>query len=244
MESGMPSHFFRYTARRAAYSSLLERFVNRVKPPTRLSEADQARLDDEHRGAHRAYIEATFGVLSRAALSATLTKFSRADAASMLDLGCGGGQQAEAAKCACFDRYVGVDLSSVAIETARERMASKRDEFPASCAFEVGSVGSYAPPDGERFDVIVFSEVLYYLGTAREGAAEVARSAPWLREGGLLCVSLKDDGKSHAILRELAKDNEFVRSVVFQEQMGRPRHRVRLNQERPAYLIAAMKPRA
>ncbi|MFG0274871.1 MAG: class I SAM-dependent methyltransferase [Phycisphaerales bacterium] len=239
----MPSHFFRYTARRAAYSSLFERVVNRLRPPTRLSEAHSAQVDAEHRGAHRAYIEATFGVQSRAALSAILTKFSRPESASMLDLGCGGGQQAEAARCAGFSRYLGVDLSSVAIETARERMASKPDEFPDSCAFETGSVGSWAPADDERFDVIVFSEVLYYLGTARDGADEVIRSAAWLREGGLLCVSLKDDGKSHAILRELAKGHEFVRSVVFQEQMGRPRHRVRLSQERPAYLIAAMRPR-
>ena len=97
----------------------------------------------------------------------------------VLDVGCG--------EAILFDhlwgfdpgRYLGCDLSAVAVDSARRRHPGLR--------LVVTPAESFRPEGGERFAAIVFNEVLYYLdrpGTVAENLAH--RLAP----GGVVIVSI------------------------------------------------------
>ena len=68
------------------------------------------------------------------------------------------------------------------------------------------------------FDLIVLSEVLYYLPTPDDAVTALRQCATWLDGGGLIVISLKDDGKSHAIVRQVAKQFAVLSSFLFQDQ--------------------------
>jgi len=97
--------------------------------------------------------------------------------AAVLDVGCGEGVLFERLLPHGYRRYVGVDVSAVAIA----RLADRHDEKTTFIAAD----GEYYEPD-ERFDLIVFNEVLYFF---RDPLAAVARYCGALRPDGLLLVS-------------------------------------------------------
>jgi 2-polyprenyl-3-methyl-5-hydroxy-6-metoxy-1,4-benzoquinol methylase len=105
-------------------------------------------------------------------------------AARVLDVGCGTGVLAQWLSSASISSYVGVDLSSVAIEQARQ------SNIPGA-QFAIADAATFEP--SQEFDVIVFNEMLYYLENPEEHVRRIARS---LAPGGLLIVSIwyHDDG--------------------------------------------------
>lgn len=77
--------------------------------------------------------------------------------ASILEIGSGEGHQSEHLARIC-DRLDGVDVSARAVERAQARVPHARfavGHLPASLPF--------APPDGDRYDLVVACEVLYYM---------------------------------------------------------------------------------
>lgn len=99
------------------------------------------------------------------------------DYAAILELGCGNGALARRLVC-LTRRYVGVDAVARAIEIARRRVPT------------ASFVQAYLPstfPVG-RFDLVVLSEILYFLDAAglRALAYEIRRSTP---DAELLCVN-------------------------------------------------------
>jgi 2-polyprenyl-3-methyl-5-hydroxy-6-metoxy-1,4-benzoquinol methylase len=100
-------------------------------------------------------------------------------AASVLDIGCGAGHLWSWLRQESQHRYLGVDISGVAIQQARQRALSSRAEF------RVGNATTFTPDD--RFDVIVFNEVLYYL-TQPELALQ--RYENFLTPKGVFVVSM------------------------------------------------------
>jgi 2-polyprenyl-3-methyl-5-hydroxy-6-metoxy-1,4-benzoquinol methylase len=97
--------------------------------------------------------------------------------AAVLDVGCGEGVLLKRLSPHGYRRYLGVDLSAVAIEKLQDR----RDEKTTFLAAD----GEYYTPT-ERFDVVVCNEVLYFF---RDPLAAVARYCNALTPGGLLLVS-------------------------------------------------------
>jgi trans-aconitate methyltransferase len=85
----------------------------------------------------------------------TLLRYLRGGA--LLDLGCATGTTGRGLPAGAFRRYIGVDLSLVAITLARQ-------ESPAH-TFHVGDIAAFTPD--EACDVILFRESLYYLPTAK-----------------------------------------------------------------------------
>lgn len=75
---------------------------------------------------------------------------------AVLDLGCGPGRTGLELRPGSFSRYLGVDISSVAVETARQQ-AHGRDDL----TYAQGDLMSYIPP--QRFDVILLGDSLYYV---------------------------------------------------------------------------------
>lgn len=108
--------------------------------------------------------------------------------ASVLDVGCGLGDVAHDLSLHLPGReYVGVDISPVAIETARETARSKQ-------TFHVAEATALPFPS-ERFDVSFCGETLEHLDSADEGMRELAKVT---QEGGFIVFSLPYRGRNRS----------------------------------------------
>ena len=112
------------------------------------------------------------------------------DVSTVLDLGCGAGVLHRWLRPLGLVRYVGVDVSSVAIE------AAKREWQDAATTFVAMDVAAYLPD--RKFDVIVFNEVLYYFERPDE---ILKRFADYLEENGRFAISLWDSPESRLAWR-------------------------------------------
>src|SRR3954451_6694724 len=97
---------------------------------------------------------------------------------AILDIGCGEGALARRLPAGAFRRYVGVDLSAAAIEKAVRAAASNTSWIAADAQ-------NYEPT--ERFDAVVFNEVVYFFA---DPAGTVERYARALNDGGILLFSI------------------------------------------------------
>ena len=97
---------------------------------------------------------------------------------AVLDCGCGQGTLLHRLPSSSYARYVGIDVSASAIAVARQAENERS-------AFLVTDCDLYSP--AEKFDVMVFNEVLCCLA---DPLATVERYARSLNAGGLLLVSL------------------------------------------------------
>lgn len=113
---------------------------------------------------------------------------------AVLDTGCGQGILLGRLPNACYSRYVGIDVSGSAIAVARRQQSDRSSFFAVDCE-------TYSPE--ERFDVIVFNEVLCCL---RDPLSTMERYARSLNPDGLLLVSLCTAARGSAtILRRLKR---------------------------------------
>src|SRR5437870_5493416 len=99
---------------------------------------------------------------------------SNSRSGSILDLGCGTGNTV--AVLADYTYYEGVDLSAVAISKARKRYANTKTTFV------VANIIDFQPQS--QFDVIVLSEVIYYIKLADVGNF-LRRYKRSLKDGGV-----------------------------------------------------------
>ncbi len=97
---------------------------------------------------------------------ATIFGYARASNshASVLDVGCGAGILLHWLD-RDIERYVGIDLSSTAIEQARSQ------HLLDSARFEVADAATFNTND--RFDIIVLNEILYYMNSPDSVAVSV-----------------------------------------------------------------------
>ncbi|WP_197696847.1 methyltransferase domain-containing protein [Mycobacterium sp. 852002-51152_SCH6134967] len=120
-----------------------------VAPPS----IDEAAWDRQYSEGDWDYL-ATLAEMPRYAIIAGFTKFLQ-PLESILDVGCGGGELVDWVYRDGVQRYVGIDLSRVAIEKARRARPQAQ--------FEVADASAYVP--SQKFDVVIFNEVLYYSST-------------------------------------------------------------------------------
>jgi 2-polyprenyl-3-methyl-5-hydroxy-6-metoxy-1,4-benzoquinol methylase len=109
---------------------------------------------------------------------------ARRPGARLLDIGCGDGALYDALRPLGFAPYCGLDLSEVGVERARTRF--NEDVAAGRAAFIVGDARALEA-GGERFDVVVMSECLEYLG---DPAAVIARCRSLLEPEGLIGVTI------------------------------------------------------
>jgi hypothetical protein len=102
-----------------------------------------------------------------------------------------------------FRSYQGVDVSSVAINEAPHARALAPGISSGTVAFNALDMRTFPIPASPTWDVIVFAEILYCFDI-KIAVEEVQRYAKGLRPGGIVCISMKDDAKSHAIFKQLA----------------------------------------
>ncbi|MBC7478508.1 MAG: class I SAM-dependent methyltransferase [Pseudorhodobacter sp.] len=185
------------------------------------------------------YLGGTIDVDGGNALTAVLLKYHAVQRPSVLDVGCAGGTLVNALHA--FSRYFGTDVSGVAIDSARAMVAQVLPDRQPDITLEAADLRDFDPP--ETFDAVLFNEVLYYLKTD-QAMAQVQRFAAKLNPGGLVMVSMKDDGKSRAIFHLLRPHFDWVDGILWQRKATSPDFRIRPNRERTAYLIGVMRPKA
>jgi 2-polyprenyl-3-methyl-5-hydroxy-6-metoxy-1,4-benzoquinol methylase len=142
----------------------------------RPTEIDQATWDRDYVTGRWAYL----GDLAEMSRYAAIAGYCRSisPGGSMLDIGCGDGHLFS---WVCHDkirRYVGIDLSSVAIEKAREHAVNQ-------ARFEVADAATLSPDS--RFDIIVFNEMLYYMNNPEQ---VLARYEDFLSPNGFMIISM------------------------------------------------------
>jgi 2-polyprenyl-3-methyl-5-hydroxy-6-metoxy-1,4-benzoquinol methylase len=113
-------------------------------------------------------------------------------ARNILDVGCGQGVLAARLRPVSYSRYLGVDISAVAIEQARTEVTDVRNSYVVADATNFR-------PDGQ-FDLIVFNECLNYMA---DPAAVVAHYLKFLDFQGHISISLYNTVRSRAIWRTL-----------------------------------------
>jgi 2-polyprenyl-3-methyl-5-hydroxy-6-metoxy-1,4-benzoquinol methylase len=99
-------------------------------------------------------------------------------ATSVLDIGCGNGHLATWVGPDRTHRYVEIDISSVAIQQARDRGVSH-------ARFEAAEAATFDP--GDRFDIIVFNEMLFYM---TDLDAVIQHYESFLTPGGVFVISM------------------------------------------------------
>lgn len=103
--------------------------------------------------------------------------------AAILDLGCGEGILQQKFIGTGYSSYVGIDLSDVAIEKAKE-FEDKNTHF------RVGNLNNLKID--ERFDVIIYNESLYYLDNPTGAVRALFNN---LNPGGVFIISMHEDGQ-------------------------------------------------
>lgn len=112
--------------------------------------------------------------------------------AAVLDVGCGEGILFEKYKGQGYSRYLGIDISQVAID----RLADRQNE---KTCFMSADAENFEPT--ELFDVIVFNESLYYFHHPLVGVAKYCKA---LKPNGLIIVSTCNTScRGKAVLRGL-----------------------------------------
>lgn len=119
-----------------------------------------------------------------------------------LDVGCGDGVLFERFKPLGYQRYVGIDISQVAI-------AGLRSHNDDRTSFTQADGDVYEPPG--KFDVIAFNESLYYL---RDPLVSLKRYAKFVKPGGCIIISTYSASRrSLAVLREAKQGFETFDEV-------------------------------
>jgi 2-polyprenyl-3-methyl-5-hydroxy-6-metoxy-1,4-benzoquinol methylase len=120
---------------------------------------------------------------------------------SILDLGCGSGMTALEMENN-FDKYVGVDVSRIAIEKARTALSMEVDRASKVC-FVTSDISKFEPP--HRFSVILFRESIYYVPKHRIKRM-LKHYCTHLLPDGVIIVRLCDRHKYRSIVRILEAD--------------------------------------
>lgn len=138
---------------------------------------------------------------------------------TVLDMGCGPGPTAVHVKG--YKSYLGVDVSEVCLQKAREVSACR----PAT--FTQGNLSTYEPEG--LFDVIVIADSLYYVPHGKIDAV-LDRLTEHLAPGGVIVMRTKDDdGRRKPLLAGIEKEfiilekylywNDWLSVLIFRERM-------------------------
>ncbi len=103
----------------------------------------------------------------------------------ILDLGCGPGNTANELASEVYRRYVGVDISEVALSKALKR--TKENGRQNKNCFAQGDFLSYTPT--QEFDLILFRESLYHVPFG-DVLTILNKYSKYLRNGGVFVVRL------------------------------------------------------
>jgi SAM-dependent methyltransferase len=117
---------------------------------------------------------------------------------SLLDLGCGSGNTGCELDEGDYRQYVGIDISAVAIQNAKQR--AEACGRSGKNFYEQGDIVAYVPK--RRYDVILFRESIYYIPFQRIKNVLV-RYSEFLEPGGVFIIRWHDPKQGEEILRKV-----------------------------------------
>jgi 2-polyprenyl-6-hydroxyphenyl methylase/3-demethylubiquinone-9 3-methyltransferase len=129
-------------------------------------------------------------------------------APSVLDVGCGYGQLVTHFEASSVRRYLGIDLSSAAIDRANLHARP-------NVSFAVGDFAGWRPDT--TFDLIVFNDTLYY---AKHPVDVLERFADMLEDGGSLIVAMYRHRNTMVIWKDIARRFASIDSVEVRNGKG------------------------
>lgn len=127
---------------------------------------------------------------------------------TILDVGCGQGRLFELLKNFRFKSYLGIDVSRVAI--GRTRPLARKN-----ARFEVARFEEWQP--SQRFNVIIFSEALYY---AAHPLDELVRYSRWLTRGGSIIISMWRCSQNMAIWQDIHREFKVANAHSVENRRG------------------------
>lgn len=145
------------------------------------------------------YLDQTTGSGNRDIAYTLIEKY--ANGGKILDLGCGTGKLAGNLDPAKYERYMGVDISDVAIHHARQEAALGERGFKTS--FTASDIKDYFPKSS--YNAITFVESLYYIDK-RSICTVLNRYANFLTENGVIIVRVYKRAKYIKLLEEIRKN--------------------------------------
>jgi hypothetical protein len=218
----------RYWARQAAFGiAPIRRLFEHPGPDPVSGDAHwSCIMEKEH---FATYLGGTIHVDSCNAMTSMMIDYHAPSNPAVLDVGCAGGTMLKSLPP--HGRYVGTDISSYAIKIAR-------NDFP-NASFIAVDLREFTSAD--KWDAIIFNEVLYYL-KFDEALAQVSRYSTMLSSRGIILVSMKDDAKSRAIFNSIAKQFCCIDSILWQRTRTKPRYSISISRETPATLLCVFGP--
>jgi 2-polyprenyl-3-methyl-5-hydroxy-6-metoxy-1,4-benzoquinol methylase len=231
-----------YLCRNAVYNTpIVGRFLRKTFDKIRgdTESSTQVYWDSSLSSWAKTYLGGTIQIDLRNAITALLIKKFASHAKSVLDAGCAG-----ASLSIClnekFDQYLGIDISQVAISEAK-KLTENRKKGPGKIDFVVSDLQAFET--SEKFDVIVFNEVLYYLKI--EYLEKILNHyLNFLLPGGLIIISFKKDALSQLIHKQIRKQLDWVYGTIFQQQPNCPSFKIKFSRETPAFLVSVFRPKS
>ncbi|WP_435357699.1 class I SAM-dependent methyltransferase [Emticicia sp. SJ17W-69] len=114
--------------------------------------------------------------------------------AKILDVGCGSGKLLNSINHLNYDSYLGIDISSIAINLAQENEISKRN----NTQFEVADMMEFSTRT--QYDIIIFNETIYYTPSA-DIILKIYRM--FLDSNGIFIVSLIQNEYTFDIYKQI-----------------------------------------
>lgn len=118
--------------------------------------------------------------LARFSVIVGYIKYLKPGQPELVEIGCGEGLLQQRLQSLNYGRYVGLDISDSAIQTAQAQADEK-------CTYLVADMDKYQPAGA--FDFIIFNESIYY---SRHPLETLQRYATHLKDNGLLIVTVNN----------------------------------------------------
>jgi 2-polyprenyl-3-methyl-5-hydroxy-6-metoxy-1,4-benzoquinol methylase len=192
---------------REGVRDLVDATLLKRRAARRIIRASPRVVDDEYLRGRWEYLN-HLEEMARYAVIAGYCRY-RGDVSSVLDLGCGSGLLRRWLRPLEAIDYVGVDLSNVAIETARNEWTDESTKFVAM------DVATFVPD--RKFDVIVLNEVLYYF---EQPDRILRRVAAFLEQNGKFVISLWGSQESRQAWRRSRASVHVIDEVQVRHQSG------------------------
>ncbi len=129
---------------------------------------------------------------------------------SLLDLGCGTGKTIDA--LTAFSRFTGVDVSRVATDRGREHYRAREN-----VTFFAADIATFQ--DGQRYDVVLWSEVIYYFDHDRI-VPILNRYQGFLSDGGVQIVQLYSKEQQAAVVGLIRENFEVITEHETEDREG------------------------
>ncbi len=120
----------------------------------------------------------------------------------ILEVGCGEGWLQAGMDKNVYLKFLGIDISKVAIQSAAHLV-------DASTEYRTGNMERFNPR--EKFDIIIFNEVLYY---ARNPNRLIARYMNFLNPGGFMIISIFQSNENTRIMNGIEAEFKSIDEAI------------------------------